>query len=382
MDPQKHNPKTKSSPSEDAIELTPEKMDKKKANKEASETAHSEFEQLKDNKDVEGLINFLKNTEYQYLAKYAISALYDIGDEKAIPALIDEALKGNHGIAARENAVRALGDIGKHNVVESLIYLMGKGSLVRRVAAQALGKIKDDKVVEPLNMVVCDENEDHEFREDAVEALGEIATTKAITRIISYLGSDISEKTLSVLKKVGKPATAPLLKILETTSNEDDWNCSLRQPVLIALALIKDADAVEPLIKAINYNTLAGDSDYTFQNWIIFALGDIGDKRATKPLIQLMRQNGDNLIRGTTAAALGKIGDKQAIEPLLRILENERENSGFRDNAAWALLQLDDEKTAIPLLRYLKGNHSSIFSSLKNVSFPSEFQNTEGTVDS
>jgi HEAT repeat protein len=188
----------------------------------------------------------------------------------------------------------------------------------------------------------------------------------------------LEDKIIKVLGKIGesaKAATEPLIKILETTCEKDDPNCNLLEPVLIALALIKDPEAVGPLIKAIKYNTAAGDPDYAVQNWIIFALGDIGDKLATEPLIQLMLRNSESRIRGIAAAALGKIGDNKAIEPLISVLENKKDNSWVRDNAAWALLQMDEGKTALPLLKYLKWNHKSIFDSLKGFQFPSEFKN-------
>ncbi len=394
-------------PTEDVVEFTPEQLAEKKAYKEAIEKALSELEQLKNNKDVEGLINVLKHAENKYLAKQATWALHELGDEKAIPSLIDEALKGNHGITNREDAVRALGDIGKHNVVESLIYMMGKGSLVRRAAMKALGKIKDNRAVEPLNMVMSDENEEQEFRTDAAEALGEIASKEAIANIIAALDSDIGEKASAILKKVGQPsvepliialgtdikykaiialgqigegakaATQPLLKILETTSIEDDWSGSLRESVLIALALIKDPGAVEPLINVLKYNNSPEHFNYAIQNGIILALGDIGDKLAVELLIQLMLRSIDPRIKGTAAAALGKIGDNQAIKPLISVLENGREIEFVRDNAAWALLQMDEGKTALPLLKYLKWNHKNIFDPLKGFQFPSDFKNEE-----
>jgi HEAT repeat protein len=187
----------------------------------------------------------------------------------------------------------------------------------------------------------------------------------------------LADKIIKVLGQIGqsaKAATPALLKILGTTGDKDDPACNLRESVLTALSLIKDPDAVEPLIKFIKYDTSHGDDDYAFLNWIIFALGDIGDKRATKPLIRLMLRNVESRVRGTAAAALGKIGDNQAIEPLVGTLENNRENGFVRDNAAWALLQLDETKTALPILKYLKQNYQEKLDFLKGVPFPSEFE--------
>jgi HEAT repeat protein len=88
-----------------------------------------------------------------------------------------------------------------------------------------------------------------------------------------------------------------------------------------------------------------------------------------------MLRNSDSRIRGIAAAALGKIGDNQAVGSLISVLENKKDNLWVRDNAAWALLQLEEGTKALPLLRYLKWNHKNIFDSLKGFQFPSEFKN-------
>lgn len=347
------------------------------------EIDHSQVLKLVEKEDIEALIAVVKTSENPSVLKHAILFLGEHKVKKAVDPLI--------------------------------LLLLSKFGSVRQFSALALGQIGDKKAIKPLSMLLNQPKEDEMTRKEVLKSLVRLDSEEGKESIYQILTNEWGGTALTVLKEIGKPAvkrlvdsllqalqngdqalvdgiikvlgqigegakaaTQPLLKILETTINEDDWSCSLRQSVLIAIALIKDPGAVEPLIKHINYNTPNGvGDDATVQNWIIFALGDIGDKRATEPLIRLILRNGDLRIRGTAAAALGKIIDDQAIEPLIKVLENDREEGFVRDNAAWALLQFDEKKTATPLLKYLKRYHKSIFDSIKELQFPSDFKNEE-----
>ena len=322
----------------------------------------------------------------------------ELQSKKDIEELITIVKKSKRRRDVR-GAIRALGELKAKAATEPLIYSLLSNSF-QLSSVQALGNIGSEKAVKPLILLLQNWDAAEGIREAILEALGKIASKEAINTIISYLDSDVKETALSVVKKLGKlavgeliialdthlkneaiialgqigvnakAATAPLLKVLEKITDKDALGCN----VLIALALIKDHDAVEPLINAIKYDTSHGDDDYAFQNQIIFTLGDIGDKEATAPLVRLMLRNSELRVRGTAAAALGKIGDNNAIEPLISVLENEREDGFVRNNAAWALLHLDEGKTALPLLRYLKQYHKGIFDSMKQLQFPSEFE--------
>ena len=65
-------------------------------------------------------------------------------------------------------------------------------------------------------------------------------------------------------------------------------------------------------------------------------------------------------IRGHVAWALGKIGDDTTVESLIRILEDHREEGFVKYNTAWALLQLDEDKAALPVLKYLRNNPQNV----------------------
>jgi len=154
--------------------------------------------------------------------------------------------------------------------------LKDKNSNVREKAASALGKIGDERAVEPLIQALKDEDSD--VRGRAADALGNIGDGRAVE---------------------------PLIHALK------DEHGNVRNNAADALGNIGDKRAVEPLIQA-----LKDDKNG------IWALGEIGDARAVEPLIQALKDE-DWYVRSTAAKALGKIGDERAVEPLTNALEDE-----------------------------------------------------------
>jgi len=349
---------------------------------------------------------------YKYPPEIDHSQVLKLVEKEDIEALI-AVVKTSGNPAVLKHAILFLGECKVKKAIEPLItLLLSEFESVRQFSALALGQIGDKKAIKPLSMLLNQPKENDLIRREVLKSLVGLDGDEGKESIYQLLTSAWGGTALTILKEIGKPAvkhlidallhaqqnddqtlvdeiikalgkigesakaaTAPLIKILETTCEKDDPNCTPLEPVLIALALIKDPEAAGPLIKAIKYDTSPGDIDYAVQNWIIFALADIGDKLATEPLIQLMLRNSDSRIRGIAAAALGKIGDNQAVGSLISVLENKKDNLWVRDNAAWALLQLEEGTKALPLLRYLKWNHKNIFDSLKGFQFPSEFKN-------
>jgi HEAT repeat protein len=138
--------------------------------------------------------------------------------------------------------------------------------------------------------------------------------------------------------------------------------CDRGNYVATALGEIVNAEAVDPLIELAlkrEENTLTCMS--------VRALGNIGDDRAVEPLIQILEDESTvNLahLRLETCWALGKLKDARATEPLIKILEGSRDNKfGLADAAASALVQLDDDRIELPLLRYYGGTLDSLICS-------------------
>jgi len=345
-------------------------------------------------KDVEGLIGVLKYNKNKYAVRRAIFALGEIRDKKAVEPLIEIGLKSGL-IPIRGASIRALGDIGTHEVVEPLIYAMlkEKADTGKVDAVRALGKIKDGRAIKPLSMLMNDEAEDSDVRKETAEALGKIATEEAIHSLIAAF-DELGETVSEVLKEVGEPAVMPLIGILSGDDEPIIWEVSK------ILGEIGDERAVRPLI------TLLLDEskdDYKRGHYVAVALGRIGNTGAVKPFIQLVSKHNEDLLTCMSVRALGDISDDKAVEPLIAILEDEgtadclhlrmetcwalgkirdvraieslirilgdlRNNlAAVRDAAASALVQLDDDRIELPLLKYFKEGLDSIINSETSV---------------
>jgi len=355
---------------------------------------NSEVFAMAGNKDVEGLIGVLIYNKNKHVKKRAIFALGEIKDKKAVEPLIEVGLKSGL-ITIRSAAIRALGDLESNEAVESLIYVMlrDKDNLDSAEAARALGKIKDGRAIKPLSMLMNDEAEDLDVRKEMAEALGKIATEEAIHSLIAAL-DELREKVSEVLKEVGEPAVMPLIGALSGDNEPIIWEVStilgeIRDKravkplitllldgskddykrgdyVAVALGRIGDTGAVEPLIQLASEHT-----EDVLTCMSVRALGDIGDDKAVEPLIAILEDEGTadcSHLRLETCWALGKIRDVRAIESLIRILGDPRNNlAAVRDAAASALVQLDDDRIELPLLKYYKGKLDSIINSETSV---------------
>jgi HEAT repeat protein len=116
---------------------------------------------------------------------------------------------------------------------------------VRKYAIAALGKIRDERVLDPLMLQLRND----EFKDDAIDAL--------VT-----LGEPSVEKLIGALR---------------------DKDENVRKCAVLALGRIKSSDAIDPLIE------LLGDKDWFTRLTAAAALESIGDERgreAIKPLLK------------------------------------------------------------------------------------------------
>jgi len=139
---------------------------------------------------------------------------------------------------------------------------------------EALGKIGDDRAVEPLYKLhsKCD----YCFRKITAQSLAEI----------------------------GEPAIRHLINLLE------DENKDVRISAAGALGKIRNAKAINPLIHSLE------DKESDVLAAAIWALGEIGDKRAVEPLIDISSHYEDNVAECAVASLL-KLGDLRAIDRIM-----------------------------------------------------------------
>ena len=208
------------------------------------------IEKLKENEDVDGLINALKHKNVDIQEK-AVKALGEIGEPAVEPLL--QALDEEDWYVRRA-AVMALGEVGGARALTPLIKaLKDNESVVRGAAVEAFGII-GEPAVEPLLQAL--DEEDCHVRAAAVRALGEVGGARALTPLIKALKDNDSGVRYGAAVYLGEmgdaSAVAPLILALKDNDSE------VRYRAAVSLGEMGDASAVAPLIKAFDKIFLPG----------------------------------------------------------------------------------------------------------------------------
>ncbi|MCS6298431.1 MAG: HEAT repeat domain-containing protein [Nitrospira sp.] len=197
-----------------------------------------EEEKVKDEIDIQ--IDLLKDPDWVVRREAAIT-LGEMGDERCVEPLAAALRDGDWQV--REVAIEGIGQIGSP-AVDVLLKLLRDWD-VRKSAIIALGKIRDERVLDPLMQQLRND----EFMEDATDAL----------------------------VNLGEPALPGLIKALK------DKEELVRKQAVIALGRIKSPEAIDPLIEMLQ------NKDWFTRLTAAAALEAIGDERgreAIKPLLK------------------------------------------------------------------------------------------------
>jgi bilin biosynthesis protein len=158
-------------------------------------------DELASARNVDGLIQALQYKKDWEVRRDAAMALGKIKDERAVQPL-EYALidKAEH---VRGSAVRALANMGRADAAVLKHFLSDESVLVRWEATRALGELGDPQAVEPL--VEALEDERVYVRRGAAWALGEIGDARAVaplSRIAQDKGNRISEIAAEALDRI------------------------------------------------------------------------------------------------------------------------------------------------------------------------------------
>lgn len=197
-----------------------------------------EEEHVKDEIDIQ--IDLLNDPDW-VVRREAVITLGEMGDERCIEPLARALRDGDWQV--REVAVEGLGQVGSP-AVELLVKLLRDWD-VRKYAILALGKIRDERVLDPLMLQLRND----EFKDDAISALADL----------------------------GMPSVPRLVAALR------DKDENVRKSAVLALGRIKSGEAVDPLID------MTRDPDWFIRLTAAAALEAIGDERgrdAIKPLLK------------------------------------------------------------------------------------------------
>jgi HEAT repeat protein len=186
-------------------------------------------------KNVFGLSLWDTEAENRKVAKKLVKKI-GVENITVFPGWLEPFEEKDMHVNLRASAATALGKAG---AVEPLIEaLEDLKPNVQKSALQALGKIGDERAVEPLIDMLGKENE---IGEIAAEALGEIGDSKAVDSLIEALEKS-SIGAANALGNIGNTrAIEPLISALNT------YGPGFRRHVAIALSDFGDAQAIQPL---------------------------------------------------------------------------------------------------------------------------------------
>jgi HEAT repeat protein len=199
----------------------------------------------------------------------AAEALGETRRTDAIPYLM-QALHDSFWWYEREQAVNHLLDaitkIGKAVVPELIEALGDNESTVRRLAAQLLTRLPDERAVGPLTDSLYDTH------------------------------FDVCRASAEALASIGAPAL-PIL--LEALHHPEVW---IRQQAVIGLSKSHDPEVLPALLDLLN------DESREVRKQVVQVLGQLRDRRAVPPLQELAASRADRVMAGLARQALQSIG--------------------------------------------------------------------------
>ena len=285
---------------------------------------------------------------YQPNALAAVSKLATkLGGGEAVVQLLWQAIHHND-TAIQKEAVRYLGAMRNPELIpifeEALTETKNAPEVAYRAIValeQAMGSVADSAAIMP-GLQLALRNNSAQVRMHAAKLLGNIQAETAVPDLVRLLAdpnSYVKDTAIDALNRIGEPAVAPLLEVLDTGArnlipDEDTgfateyqyiasayidnlWMKKYRigtlSAAIQALGLLKLRDAVEPLI-----GELASEE---LQDQALAALVEMRGI-AVLPLIDALK-NGTDEIRVKVADTLGQIGDRRAIVPLIEALDSD-----------------------------------------------------------
>lgn len=286
---------------------------------------------------VDPRIDALKNSKMS-----ACKALGQLGDARAVPALI-EMIKDSYW-DVRKSVAKALEQSGSAAVPALIEALKNNDRDVRRYAAEALGQISDVRAVPALIEALQDRAWDV-VRQRAVDALRRLGNLSALDVLLESLLANYRDVRRSAAQALGfleDPQAVPaLIKALE------DNDRYVRKSAAEALGRLGDARAVPALIEALK------DSNWDVQESVTEALEQLGDARAVPVLIQALKGSAWD-VRRYVAEILKRLNDPRTVHPLVKALKNSKMN------VAHALGQLGDARAVPPLIKMLQDSDQDV----------------------
>jgi HEAT repeat protein len=304
-------------------------------------------------------------------------------DEK-IRKLALEALSRLHSngmIKHEQISQKKQGGIIKGSELDSYIKsLQDPSAEVRAAAAEALGKIGDDKAIEPLIEALNDSNDI--VKDNVIRALANYyRNERVLVSLVPLFGSRnlavktfelISEKTCKervyiynrdgiryvVKNRTEVPKGSDIIeRLVHTTAVDnlinalDNPNPTVKLSVLQIFWKFEDTRIEKHLIKLLN------DPSPLVRRRAISLIYNAGGDKVVPRIIEALKDN-DNSVRTEAVRALGYIQDKRALDPLIGILNDDDDN--VKAAALSSLINFDDPRVLDLSIALLKDKSVSV----------------------
>lgn len=232
----------------------------------------------------------------------------------------------------REQAVRALVEIGPRAVDPLLVTLRNESHLIRQAATRALGQIGDKRAVEHLISAI---NEGRAPMFETIEALEKL---KAIDPLIALLRDDYVGTRGAAAKALGRSADPrAALPLASAVKDKEKWARSVKA------ARANQWKLAERL----------QEDEKRMRSWAVDALRNLGEIAISELLSALTSDDVDS--RRSAVEALGDLGDRRAVEPLIAVLRSE--SWDIRVSACEALARLGDPRAVNALIAAHRDQH-------------------------
>lgn len=273
------------------------------------EAASSILSSIADARVLDSLITALGSADW-IVRMHAAKALGRIRDARAVDALLP--LLQDKVKAVREDVVAALALIGREAVDPLVATLVHAEWLVRLHAVEALGKLRAKEAVDPL-LDLTFNDPDAAVREDAVRALGEIGDPRAVDFLLVVIKTPgLRPIAIESLGKIGDRRAVPALVAVVTGESrpevsralhgcQDRWDEEMEAmgAAVTALARIKDPVAIPTLVGAL-YQTITRAEAAAG----LVAFGEA----AIAPLLQVLKTERDANVLFYVKEALSQLG--------------------------------------------------------------------------
>lgn len=284
----------------------------------------------------------------------------------------------------RADLPQATGKLGESNIELFVKSLNDPSPEVRAQSAQALGRVRDNRAVEPLLAVLNDKDE--RVREKAILALGNFSDERILDALINFILKDSNANLRNQAEKAFKSVAEKTCKermlvrrkqeagqVIKSGTTVHVGRQLMIHPVVVnRLIGIYSSD---PGVQVILLNMIGLFWDNRIEGYLmkclenpspqvrqkaLTLLDSYGSDKAVPKLIEALRDK-DRGVRAHAAITLGTLKDRRALEPLLeRATDN---NSDIRASALSALGNFDDQRVIELSLELLRDKEQSVRSS-------------------